>query len=134
MRSALSLLLVSLVPLACTGSADPSPPDIGSSSDDGGAFGQGVAPPDIPVADNEGASPTPPEADDAADASTSNLGDSADERAVAPSEETAAPVSTHPLDAGPDGACTNPLRAGDLATDDLITPPVAGASSAVPCL
>src|SRR5260370_26766320 len=133
MRSALSLLLVSLVPLACTGSADPSPPDIGSSSDDGGAFGQGVAPPDIPVADNEGASPTPPEADDAADASTSNLGESADERAAAPSEETAAPVSTHPLDAGPDGACTKPLRPGDLSIHELMIESVSGAEDEGQC-
>jgi hypothetical protein len=125
MRSALSWLLVSLVAIACTGSADPSPPAV-ASSDDGGAFGQGAPPADTPIVDNDGASPSPPEADDAADASTPSVNDSNDERATPANEETATGVGDNAIDAGPEGACTEPLGPGNLAIDELMIESVAG--------
>jgi len=124
MRSALSWLLVSLVAIACTGSADPSPPAV-AFSDDGGAFGQGAPPADTPIVDNDGASPSPPEADDAADASTSTVDDSTDERAMPANEETAS-AGERAIDAGPEGACTEPLGPGNLAIDELMIESVAG--------
>jgi hypothetical protein len=124
MRSAFSFLLVSFRIVACTGPVDPSPPAAAGPYDDGGVLGQGAPPVDTPIADDDGASPSQL---DAADASTSVVTDSDGERATAPYEETAAPSSGHALDAGPEGACTEPLAPGNLAIDELMIESVAGA-------
>jgi len=126
MRSFLSVLFISVLAPACTGSLDPSPP-AAAPSDDGPAFGQDVPLADALVVDNDGVSPSPTEADDAADESTSALTDSAQERVVASYEETAAPPIAATSDAGPDGACMDPLGPGHLAIDELMIESVAGA-------